>query len=52
MSHIAILLPKDDLVLQARELAKGHYSIAEIRQIETENAVERPAPPFRTGRES
>ena len=40
MSHIAILLPKDDLVLQARELAKGHYSIAEIRQIETENAVE------------
>ena len=28
MSHIAILLPKDDLVLQARELAKGHYPIA------------------------
>lgn len=40
MNHIAMLLPKEDLVRQAREQARGHDSVAEIRCITTERAVE------------
>lgn len=40
MGHIAILLPREELVRQAGELAKGRDSIGEVRQIDTEHAVE------------
>ena len=40
MNHIAMLLPKEELVRQAREQARGHDSVAEIRCITTERAVE------------
>ena len=40
VNHIAMLLPKEDLVRQAREQARGHDSVAEIRCITTERAVE------------
>ncbi len=40
MNHIAMLLPREELVRQAREQAHGHDSVTEIRCIATEHAVE------------
>ncbi|WP_294496550.1 sigma 54-interacting transcriptional regulator [uncultured Gemmiger sp.] len=40
MNHIAMLLPREELVRQAREQARGHDSVTEIRCIATEHAVE------------
>lgn len=40
MNHIAMLLPKEDLVAQARTQARGHDAITEIRCIMTERAIE------------
>ena len=49
MNHISILLPKEDLVRQAREQAKGHDSVTEIRCITTEHAVEEAKASIRGG---
>lgn len=40
MNHIAILLPREELVCQAREQAIGHAAISEILCVETEHVVE------------
>ena len=49
MNHISILLPKEDLVRQAQEQARGHDSVAEIRCIATEHAVEEAQASIRGG---
>lgn len=52
MNHIAMLLPREELVVQARKQARGHDSIAEVRCITTDRAVEEARPPSTAGRPS
>ena len=49
MNHIAMLLPKEDLVSRAQVQASGHDAIAEIRCITTERAVEEAEASIRRG---
>ena len=49
MSHIAMLLPREELVYQAQTLAKEHPSVGEVRCIQTENAAEEAAASFQNG---
>lgn len=49
MNHIAMLLPREELVYQARLQARGHDAVTEIRCIATEHAVEEAAASIRGG---
>ncbi len=49
MSHIAMLLPREELVYQAQTLAKEHPSVGEVRCIQTENAAEEAAASVQNG---
>ena len=49
MSHIAMLLPREDLVRQAQELARSHPSIREICCVQTDNAVQEAARVMKDG---
>lgn len=49
MSHIAMLLPREELVGRAQARACGHDAVAEIRCIATERAVEEAEASIRRG---
>lgn len=49
MSYIAMLLPREELVYQAQEVAKGHPSVREVRCIQTTDAVEEAARSVKEG---
>lgn len=49
MNHIAMLLPREELVRQARLQAQGHDAVTEIRCITTEHAVEEAQNSIRNG---
>lgn len=49
MGHIAILLPREELVFHATELAKEHPAVGEVRCIRSEQAVDEATTSVRNG---